>query len=79
MKKANETKEQGKELKEIFALWKHDGEKGTYLTGKSEDGSIAHQGDNLTGEGDGDDEVIIIDRLNYSSVKFTASDIYVCD
>lgn len=40
MKKANETKEQGKELKEIFALWKHNGEKGTYLTGKTEDGSI---------------------------------------
>ncbi len=28
---------------------------------KSKDGSVAHQGDNLTGEGDGDDEQIIID------------------
>lgn len=28
---------------------------------KSPDGSIEHQGDNLTGEGDGDDEVINID------------------
>lgn len=28
---------------------------------KSQDGSVAHQGDNLTGEGDGDDEQIIID------------------
>ena len=28
---------------------------------KSADGSIVHQGDNLTGEGDGDDEVIDID------------------
>lgn len=28
---------------------------------KSKDGSIVHQGDNLTGEGDGDDEQILID------------------
>ncbi len=28
---------------------------------KSKDGSIAHQGDNLTGEGEGDDEVIAVD------------------
>ncbi len=27
----------------------------------SKDGSIRHQGDNLTGEGDGDDEVILVD------------------
>lgn len=37
MKKANETKN---EMKEVFALWKHKGEKGEYLTGKTEDGSI---------------------------------------
>jgi Uncharacterized proteins involved in stress response, homologs of TerZ and putative cAMP-binding protein CABP1 len=28
---------------------------------KSSDGSVRHTGDNLTGEGDGDDEVLIID------------------
>ena len=28
---------------------------------KSEDGSVVHQGDNLTGDGDGDDEVIIVE------------------
>lgn len=28
---------------------------------KSTDGSVTHTGDNLTGEGDGDDEVLIID------------------
>lgn len=28
---------------------------------KSKDGSIQHQGDNLTGEGEGDDEVIVVD------------------
>lgn len=28
---------------------------------KSQDGSVLHTGDNLTGEGDGDDEVLIID------------------
>ena len=28
---------------------------------KSADGSVRHTGDNLTGEGDGDDEVLIID------------------
>lgn len=27
----------------------------------SPDGSIAHQGDNLTGEGEGDDEVVVVD------------------
>src|SRR5690606_21386430 len=27
----------------------------------SKDGSVRHQGDNLTGEGDGDDEVILVD------------------
>ncbi len=27
----------------------------------SKDGSIQHQGDNLTGEGDGDDEVVLVD------------------
>lgn len=36
-----------------------------YNNPKSVDGSVAHQGDNLTGEGDGDDEVILValDRL----------------
>ncbi|GLP72941.1 transport-associated protein [Mycobacterium antarcticum] len=28
---------------------------------KSKDGSVQHQGDNLTGEGEGDDEVIVVD------------------
>ncbi|MBQ1991857.1 MAG: TerD family protein [Clostridia bacterium] len=28
---------------------------------KSQDGSVLHTGDNLTGEGDGDDEVLVID------------------
>lgn len=28
---------------------------------KSKDGSVVHTGDNLTGEGDGDDEVILVD------------------
>ncbi|OZC86001.1 stress protein [Rhodococcus sp. 06-418-5] len=28
---------------------------------KAKDGSIVHQGDNLTGEGEGDDEVIVVD------------------
>ena len=28
---------------------------------KSSDGSVTHTGDNLTGEGDGDDEVLIVD------------------
>ncbi|WP_317913465.1 TerD family protein [Carnobacterium maltaromaticum] len=36
---------------------------------KSEDGSIAHQGDNLTGEGDGDDEVVKV-SLNKVSPKY---------
>src|SRR5690606_35447409 len=29
----------------------------------SRDGAIRHQGDNLTGEGDGDDEVILVDLV----------------
>ena len=32
-----------------------------YVNLKSSDGSVTHTGDNLTGEGDGDDEVLIID------------------
>jgi tellurium resistance protein TerD len=32
-----------------------------YNNKSSSDGSIVHQGDNLTGEGDGDDEVVAID------------------
>ena len=28
---------------------------------KSKDGSVQHQGDNLTGEGEGDDEVVVVD------------------
>ena len=32
-----------------------------YANLKSSDGSVTHTGDNLTGEGDGDDEVLIID------------------
>lgn len=34
---------------------------------KSIDGSVVHQGDNLTGDGDGDDEVIEIDLQKVSS------------
>ncbi len=33
---------------------------------KSKDGSVRHTGDNLTGEGDGDDEVLIIDFTKVS-------------
>lgn len=49
---------------------------------RSPDGSIVHSGDNLTGEGDGDDERISIDLVALSpevvSVVFTAS-IYEAD
>jgi tellurium resistance protein TerZ len=34
---------------------------------KSKDGSIAHTGDNLTGEGEGDDESIIVDLTSVPS------------
>lgn len=38
---------------------------------RSKDGSIRHGGDNLTGEGDGDDEVIHVDLANLpKSVEF---------
>ena len=44
---------------------------------RSRDGSIAHSGDNLTGEGDGDDEVIKVDLssvpANIESIVFTIS------
>ncbi|MDM1292528.1 MULTISPECIES: TerD family protein [Acinetobacter] len=44
---------------------------------KSRDGSVVHSGDNLTGEGDGDDEVIKVDLTrvpaNVSSLVFTIS------
>ncbi len=32
-----------------------------YKNLKSPDGSVVHQGDNLTGQGDGDDEVIVVE------------------
>lgn len=42
---------------------------------KSKDGSVKHSGDNLTGEGDGDDEVINVDLQklpsNISTLVFT--------
>ncbi len=38
---------------------------------KSKDGSITHSGDNLTGEGDGDDETIFVDLFKLpSAVKY---------
>lgn len=44
---------------------------------RSKDGSIIHTGDNLTGEGDGDDEQIIVDLpkvpSNIKSLVFTVS------
>ncbi|MDP2177227.1 TerD family protein [Methylicorpusculum sp.] len=44
---------------------------------KSRDGSIRHTGDNLTGDGDGDDEQIIVDLssvpANVTSLVFTVS------
>ena len=44
---------------------------------KSKDGSIVHTGDNLTGEGDGDDEQIIVDLSrvpeNVASLVFTVN------
>lgn len=48
---------------------------------RHESGAIVHQGDNLTGEGDGDDEVIIIDLARIpakiSKLVFTVN-IYDC-
>ncbi|MBQ5319933.1 MAG: TerD family protein [Oscillospiraceae bacterium] len=45
-------------------------------------GSVEHQGDNLTGEGDGDDEQILVDLskipANVSKIAFTVT-IYDCD
>jgi tellurium resistance protein TerD len=44
---------------------------------KSIDGSVMHQGDNLTGDGDGDDEVIDVDLskidLKYHSLAITVT------
>ncbi|MDR1040060.1 MAG: TerD family protein [Deltaproteobacteria bacterium] len=44
---------------------------------KSKDGSIVHTGDNLTGEGEGDDEQIIVDLsrvpANVTSLVFTVN------
>ncbi len=44
---------------------------------KSKDGSIVHTGDNLTGEGDGDDEQIIVDLAkvpaSVTSIVFTVN------
>lgn len=49
---------------------------------RSPDGSVEHQGDNKTGEGEGDDEVITIDLAavppNVTSITFTVS-IYEAD
>ena len=43
---------------------------------KSKDGSVVHEGDNLTGEGDGDDEVIRVD-LSKVDPKYTSLAIVV--
>lgn len=44
---------------------------------KAKDGSILHQGDNLTGEGEGDDEVIVVDLTRVApavtSIIFTVT------
>jgi tellurium resistance protein TerZ len=44
---------------------------------KSKDGSIRHTGDNLTGDGDGDDESIIVDltllQTNVTQIVFTVN------
>jgi len=44
---------------------------------KSKDGSVEHEGDNLTGEGDGDDEVIAVDlskvNAKYNSLAITVT------
>lgn len=49
---------------------------------KHTSGAVEHQGDNLTGEGDGDDEQILIDLskipANVSKIAFTVT-IYDCD
>ena len=47
-----------------------------YNNSKSKDGSVVHEGDNLTGEGDGDDEVIRID-LSKVNAKYTSLAIVV--
>jgi len=47
-----------------------------YNNSKSKDGSVVHEGDNLTGEGDGDDEVIRVD-LSKVDPKYTSLAIVV--
>lgn len=48
----------------------------------SNNGSVVHSGDNLTGEGDGDDEVIMVDLKNiptqYNKLVFVVN-IYDCE
>lgn len=44
---------------------------------KSDDGAVTHSGDNLTGEGDGDDEVITIDTTKIDTAKYTELEIAV--
>ena len=48
---------------------------------KSKDGSVTHTGDNLTGEGEGDDEVILVDLSkvpkNFKKLLFIVN-IYDC-
>lgn len=40
-------------------------------------GSVAHQGDNLTGEGDGDDEIIIFNTTKIDTAKYNEVEISV--
>lgn len=44
---------------------------------KSACGSVVHSGDNLTGEGDGDDEVITIDTTKIDTAKYNEVEISV--
>ena len=47
---------------------------------KSSDGSVTHTGDNLTGEGDGDDEVLIIDFSKVpADIQKIAITVTICD
>ena len=47
---------------------------------KSMDGSVQHSGDNLTGDGDGDDEQVIIDLSRYLPIfkSLFGGNIYDC-